>query len=116
MTISYEWTAQQGNALECAPRIDGNDNVVITVHWRLNGSDGPYSGTTCGAQAIPYTPGGDFTPYAALTIEQVMGWVHAAMGPAAVAEAEQRVADQIAVQANPPTVTPLPPWAEPAPE
>lgn len=113
-SITYEWTLQGPSALECRPVVDGNENVVTTVHWRLNGSDGTYGGTTCGAQAIPYQEGESFTPYSELTEEIVIGWAKDAMGSEMVAAAEGAVADQIAVQANPPVVTPPLPWAEPS--
>lgn len=113
MTISFEWGLQGEGALECAASLGGQENVVKTVHWRLTGTDGTHSGTTVGAQGIPFQSGGDFTPYAELTLEMVMGWAKAAMGAEQVAAAEAAVADQIAVQANPPVVTPPLPWSEP---
>ena len=116
MTITYIWALQGDGSLECAPSLDGKTNVVKTVHWRLNGSDGVHSGTTYGAQAIPYAQGEDFTPFAELTEEQVLGWVRDAMGKDEVAIKMAAVDDQIAVLATPQTVAPALPWAEPAPD
>lgn len=112
MTITYEWTLQDGNSLECAANIDGNENVVRAVNWRLTGTDGTHGGATQGQQPIPYDPA-SFTPYTELTLETIMGWVRTAMGSAQVAVVEGAVADQIAVQADPPVVTPPLPWATP---
>lgn len=108
--ITYVWGLQPLSPIECIADLDGHANVVKAVNWRLTGSDGTHSGQTQGQQPIPYDPEG-FTPYEALTEALVIQWVKAAMGSAAVAVAEAAVADQIAVQADPPVVTPPVPWA-----
>jgi hypothetical protein len=107
MANTYTWVIEQ---MDCYPEADGYTDVVFTVHWRLNGTDGQYAGTVYGSVPVSYTQGEPFTPYADLTQEQVVGWVQAALGPEQVAENEANVATQIANQVTPPVVTPPLPW------
>lgn len=108
MAITNTWTVVQ---MDCYPEADGETDVVFTVHWTLTGTDGTYTGSVYGSQAVALDSGADFTPYADLTEEQVIGWVQDAMGEEQVASYEANVANQIADQANPPVVTPPLPWA-----
>ena len=107
MTATYTWTVVQ---MDCYPEVDGETDVVFTVHWTLTGVDGDYTGSVYGSQALTLDPGAPFTPYADLTEAQVIGWVQAAMGAEQVAVYEANVAGQIANQINPPVVTPPLPW------
>ena len=107
MTIINTWTVVQ---MDCYPEVDGETDVVFTVHWTLTGVDGDYTGSVYGSQALTLDPGAPFTPYADLTEAQVIGWVQAAMGAEQVAAYEANVAGQIANQINPPVVTPPLPW------
>jgi len=105
-TIIYTWNAAQ---LDCYPEAAGQTDVVFTVHWTLSGTDGTYSSGAYSAVSVP-APTGAFTPYAALTVAEVIGWVQSAMGAEAVASYEAGVAAQIEAQINPTVVTPPLPW------
>lgn len=107
MTTTYTWAVVQ---MDCYPEADGETDVVFTVHWTLTGSDGTYTGSVYGSQAVTVDPAAPFTPYADLTQDQVIGWVQAAMGAEQVAAYEANIAQQIADQINPPVVTPPLPW------
>ena len=107
MTIINTWAVVQ---MDCYPELDGDTDVVFTVHWTLTGVDGDYTGSVYGSQALTLDPGAPFTPYADLTEAQVIGWVWDAMGAEQVAAYEANVAGQIANQINPPVVTPPLPW------
>lgn len=107
MTNTIEWIVEQ---MDCYPEKEGEQDVVFTVHWRCNGSDGQYIGTAYGTQAIANDPQAPFTPYADLTQSQVIGWVKSAMGAEGVADVEAVVAAQIENQKNPPVVSPALPW------
>jgi len=108
MANVYVWVIE---AMDCKPQEDGQTDVVITVHWRLNGTDGQYSGTVYSTVGLTYTAGSPFTPYADLTQDQVIGWVQDALGQDQVISLEANVAAQIEAQINPPVVTPPLPWA-----
>jgi len=107
MTITNTWAIVQ---MDAYPELDGETDVVFNVHWTLTGADGVYTGSVYGSQGVTLDPDATFTPYAALTREQVIGWVKAALGDKQVAAYEANVAAQIADQINPPVVTPPLPW------
>lgn len=117
MTITYTWSVVQ---MDAYPQADGEQNVVFTVHWTLNGVssdmsslDVPYVGSTYGSQGVTVNPDEPFTPYADLTQDQVLGWIWES-GVDKTAQ-EANVAIQIENQINPPVVTPPLPWATSAP-
>jgi hypothetical protein len=101
------WTVAQ---LDAYPEYEGHSDVVFTVHWGLEGTDGEHSTGVYGSVGLTLDPEATYVPYADLTEEQVIGWVHEALGEDQVASYEEIVADQIAALANPPVVTPPLPW------
>jgi hypothetical protein len=107
MAITNTWSVV---SLDAYPEFDGETDVVFTVHWTLNGTDGTYNGSVYGSSAVLLNEGGTFVPYADLTEAQVIGWVQDALGEEAVAGFEASVAKQIEDQANPPVVHPALPW------
>ena len=107
MALTNTWAIV---SMDAYPEFDGNTDVVFTVHWTLNGTDGTYTGNVYGASAVLLNEGDTFTPYADLTKEQVVGWVQDALGAEQVASYEANVAQQIANQINPPVVSPTLPW------
>ena len=111
MTITYQWNIQQ---LDCLPQVDGETDFVVTAHWSVSATDGTYDGYAYGTQGFTYNSGKDFTPFADLTLEQVVAWVQEGMGIEAVTKIQQSLDKQIEDQINPPIVTPPLPWA-PAP-
>lgn len=108
MTTTYTWNVVQ---MDCYPQADGETDVVFTVHWTLTGTDGTYTGSVYGSQAVSIDPDAPFTPYADLTQAQVIGWVQDALGTEQVAAYEANVAGQIDDQVDPPVVTPPLPWS-----
>ena len=108
MTITNTWNIQQ---MDCYPEVDGNTDVVFTVHWTLTGTDGTYAGSVYGSVGVTLDPEAPYTPYADLTQEQVIGWVQDALGEEVVLGYEANVAQQIDNQINPPVVTPPLPWS-----
>ena len=109
MTITNTWSVVQ---MDAYPELDGETDVVFTVHWTLNGTDGTYAGSVYGSVGVTLDPDAPFTPYASLTQAQVVGWVQDALGEEQVAAYEANVAQQIENQINPPVVTPPLPWSE----
>ena len=109
MAITNVWSIVQLNAY---PELDGQADVVFTVHWTLNGTDGTYNGSVYGSVGVTIDPDAPFVPYADLTQAQVIGWVQDALGEEQVASYEANVAQQIADQQGPPVVTPPLPWSE----
>lgn len=106
MAIVNTWNVVQ---MDCYPEVDGEQDVVFTVHWRLNGVDGEYTGSVYGSVGVTLDAEAPFTPYNELTEEQVLGWVWA--GGVDKDATEAAVAQQIENQKNPPVVSPPLPWA-----
>ena len=109
MPITNTWSVVQ---MDCYPELDGDTDVVFTVHWTLNGTDGTYNGSVYGSVGVTLDEGATFTPYADLTEAQVIGWVQDTLGEEQVLSYEANVAQQIDNQINPPVVTPPLPWSE----
>lgn len=108
MPITNTWTVVQ---MDCYPELDGETDVVFTVHWTLTGTEAGFTGSVYGSVGVTIDEGATFTPYEDLTEAQVIGWVQDALGEEQVAAYEANVAQQIADQANPPVVTPPLPWS-----
>lgn len=116
--IEYTWTISQ---LDAYPEHEGQENVVFTVHWRLLASDGTHAAEVYDATALTLNPDAPFTPFADLTMEQVVGWVEAAIDAKAggsernprptVAELKAALAADIERQKTPAVVNPPLPWA-----
>jgi hypothetical protein len=109
MAITNTWAVVQ---MDAYPEYEGNADVVFTVHWTLNGTDGEHTAGVYGSAGLTLDPEATYVPYADLTEAQVIGWVQAALGEEQVASYEANVAQQIANQINPPVVTPPLPWSE----
>ncbi len=108
MSNQYSWVISQ---LDCYPTQDNKTDVVFTVHWRRQATDGTHTADIYGSQAVTLDPDAPFTPYASLTFDQVVGWLEDAMG-AETLEAQKAALDkQIEDQINPPVVRPPLPWA-----
>jgi len=109
MAITNTWSVV---SMDAYPEYKGNADVVFTVHWTLNGTDGTYNGSVYGSVGLTLDPEATYVPYADLTEAQVIGWVKEALGEESVTGYEENVAQQIANQINPPVVTPPLPWSE----
>ena len=116
MSITNTWNIV---AMDCVPSVDNLTDYVVTAHWTLTGTDTatpPNTGSVYGTVSFEVNPDKpDYTPYADLTLAEVVGWVQGALGAEQVAAYEANVATQIENQINPPIVQPPLPWAPPAP-
>ena len=119
--IIYTWDCR---TVDCYPTKDEQgvelDDVVYNIPWRLTGTEAvdtkTYTATVIGTQMVsaddidPDT----FVPFEDLTNEIATGWCTAAMGPEQVTNLETSVANQIASEINPTSITlvigqPIPP-------
>ena len=92
-------------AMDCKPTEGSLTDVVITAHWRCNGTDGTFNATVYGTCSFSQ-PGEPFTPYADLTQDQVLGWCWNNGVDKDATEAA--LAAQIALQKNPVVATGTP--------
>jgi hypothetical protein len=67
MANTYTWVISQ---LESYPEADGHEDVVFTVHWRRQATDGTHTADVYGSQGVTLDAGATFTPYADLTFER----------------------------------------------
>ena len=90
------------------PQAEGLTDVVCTVNWACNGTDGTYTDAIVGSTNVKLDPAASYTPYADLTEDQVVGWVKASLGAAQVTATQNDVAQQIANNYYTPTILPNP--------
>ena len=105
MAITYAWSFPQ---FDVAKAEDGLTDVVKTIHWRYDATDGKVSCGAYGTVGLDAPNPSDFTPYSAIT----SAWAVAAVSEKLdVAELEKNLANQIALLNNPPVVPMVPPFA-----
>ena len=70
MANTYEWVISSLNA-----KIAEGDlsNVIETVHWRLQATDGEHTADVYGSTGLE-APEGDFIPYESLTQADIEAW------------------------------------------
>jgi len=109
MANIYTWVISR---LDCYPQQDGKADVVITVHWRRQATDGDgHNADIYGSQPLTLDQASTFTAFADLTEAQVIGWLEDAFGPELLAAQVKALDQQIEDQINPPVVSPPLPWA-----
>ena len=106
MSAVISW---QVTRMDCYPQVDNETDVVFNVHWTCSGVQDAYTGSVYSTCQVPLSGEGQFTPYADLTQEQVLGWIWA--NGVDRESAEAAVQQQIDNQINPPIITPPLPWA-----
>ena len=109
MANTYNWIISQ---LEAYPQADNHTDVVMTVHWRRQATDGTHTADIYSSQSVTLDPDAPFTPYANLTEAQVIGWLEDAFGEEQLASQIAALDQQIENQINPPVIRPKLPWAE----
>ncbi len=97
------------SVLDCLPQAPEGADYVICCHWQCTGVDGVYTGQVYSTTSFAVVQGEAFTPYADLTLDQVLGWVWANGVDKDATEAA--VEGQIEAQKNPPIVSPPLPWS-----
>lgn len=101
--------------MDCYPQSEGEVNVVWNAVWKLSATDGMTTCYIAGNQPLTYVEGASYTPYNQLTEAQVIAWVQAAQGAAAIAENEKIVSDLVIETVVPATCQPPLPWAQGTP-
>ena len=115
MAATIEWKVE---GLDCYPTKDRKTDVVMMVHWRCNGAEEKpseeekekehFRSTFYGTVSVTYQDGDDFTPFADLTKNQVLGWVWEDVDKD---EIESNIQKMIDDQRDPPITQPTLPWA-----
>tara|TARA_R100000655_G_scaffold13367_1_gene30218 strand:+ start:973 stop:1329 length:357 start_codon:yes stop_codon:yes gene_type:complete len=109
MAINYTWNCKTVDV----KTIDGNQDTVFNVHWRLNaeddtntvkdmlGEDTPAFASVYGTQSLNTSDLSDFTAFSDLTESIVQGWVEDSMGEDKVTELKSNLSNQIAELVTP---------------
>lgn len=109
MSATFIWSI---TAMAVKPTEGNYTDVVIDASWLCTATEPSgeqtYTAIVAGSCAFPM-PEGQFTPYADLTQNQVLGWVWANGVDKTATEAA--VQQQIDNQINPPVIQPPLPWA-----
>jgi hypothetical protein len=115
--MSATWTVSQLDDYIVGPAgpYEGESRVVFTVHWQCTDQqtvdDVTYNARIYSSQSLePFTGGAAFTPWADVTQEQAIGWLHDKIGADEVSRIEAGVEAQLAAKINPTTETGRP-WA-----
>lgn len=113
MEIIYSWIWETGS-LGCIPEIEGKQDYVVIVNWRIRGTYNPtgepnsaISVDNYGQQTLQVVEGSEFIPFDELTPEIVIGWLEPLIDVPAI---EASIAAQIESIVNPPIVYPSVPW------
>jgi len=93
--------------MTCLPEVDGYTDVVVQVTWKCIGTDGTYTAEQYDINVFSFDPV-NFTPYAELTQDQVLGWVWTTVDRTQI---ELVVVAQLNNLANPPVVELPLPWS-----
>ena len=83
---------------------------VQTVHYTVDAEDRTHRAGAYGSVGLDPADPDDMTPYADITKEQVIGWLHAKLGEEAVANVESVLQTQIDEQRAPSKAAGVP-WA-----
>ena len=111
MSITYNWVVTSMSTLQISPT---ETDYVVTANYSVIGVDGTFTSSiqdTATFAVADRDP--NYIPYADLTNDIVIGWIQTGLGEDSIANIEYCIADQIAMQINPP-VTPEPtplPWS-----
>ena len=98
MAINYTWNCKTVDV----KTIDGNEDTVFNVHWRLTGEDNANNSSgVYGTQELDTSDLSNFTAFTDLTNDQITGWVESAMGEDKVTEYKSAISNQIAELVTP---------------
>jgi len=115
MAITYKWDIPQMNA---HIQLEGEDNVIYTVHWMYTGFEElagkTYSSTQLGTQSYTYVAGTPFVPYENTEAFEaiVIGWLEGSLD---VDVMKANIAAAIAVEIAPVNEDLYFTWMNPAP-
>ena len=110
MAIGYAWNV---STVDTYPTLDGNADVVYSVHWRLTAEDDAnqdadgnnFTATSYGTCGLDTSSIASFTSFDSLTSSDVQGWVEGVFGADDVTAKKEALDAQIALLITPTSVT-----------
>lgn len=107
MNITYTWLFSNFKV----QKVQGDfTDVVITLDWRRIAKADNFSADVYGQISLPAPASENFTAFDQLTLAQVTEWVETELTPERVAEYDASLANNLALQQNPPTELKPAPW------
>lgn len=94
--------------LDCVPTTAIGEDYVIRAYWQCEVEDDGIADRSNGSTTFAVQSGEAFVPFAELTEAQVLEWCFA--NGVQKDDVELHVATKVALQKNPPVVTPSLPW------
>lgn len=107
--IKYTWKVTE----LLTQTIEGNSDYVVIAHCETIGVDGEYAASVPNVIQFSTEEVTTFIPYADLTEKLIVGWIKEVLTKEGVLAIKESIANQIALQKNPPVTpenTPLP-WS-----
>ena len=108
MTIEFTTTI---TGMEAYPIKDSVPLYVFRVYWNYLGADEKFSTAMQGSTDVPTSDPQSATPYADLTLEQVMGWVQEYTPSWMWSEYTDKITAWIVAQYTPAVINPPLPWS-----
>ena len=99
--MGHDWTVV---AMDYDVSKDGNTNVVHTIHWRAEKTEGDHTASAYGSVGLAPTgeDGEDFVEWADISLATAVLWAKAALGDK-VAETEAVIDAELAEKTTPTT-------------
>ncbi len=116
MAVSFNWKI---SALDLSKTHSQFEDLILTVHWRLEATDDVDDLTVdvFGADSLEEPASGTFTPFSSVTKEMVVGWLEAKFSAQELEEGQTRLQSmqeqlttQLEEKRQPKVVTSQPPW------
>lgn len=110
MAINYTWDVSE---VEVYPNLDGNENVVYMVHWKLHAEDDAnqdskgrnLKDTELGVIHLDTSNITEFVAFESLDYETVKVWVENAIGTHNVTMFKENLKKKLAKQITPETIS-----------
>lgn len=98
--------------LQYFPQLEGRDKVVYVVNWILSAERNGVTAQIADVTNLELDTNSEFTPFDKLTKDQVLNWVHAAIGEDQVKKYCEEVDKKLDKMLQPVLVASDLPWAE----
>lgn len=106
MAVTYTWDCRSVDTYPTYSddnSVDQSD-VIFNVHWRLTGTEGEHSYSMIGSQNLDISDLSSFTGFDAVTHDNVIAWVEAAMEEEMLTNIKTNIANEIAELTTPTVV------------
>ena len=107
MSNNYSWKIE---TLESLPSVNGLEDVVASVHWRIFGENGVATTSVYGSVNLEAPDSDNFCRYTELAPEQIIEWAKAALGQDRINGLYESIDNQLSALTEPQKVKKELPW------